>query len=90
LAALFILSLLRQSGALCSLPSEGYSIHHDRASDVLQHFLFCNATKTIAASTMGFLRSPLPQVHLAEDDQLVQALAAQGADQTFRVTILPI
>jgi hypothetical protein len=43
-----------------------------------------------AASTMGFLRSPLPQVHLAEDDQLVQALAAQGADQTFRVTILPI
>ena len=29
-----------------------------------------------------------PQVRLAEDDHLIQALTAQGADQTFRVAIL--
>jgi hypothetical protein len=34
-------------------------------------------------------RTNSAQVHLAEDDQSVQALAAQGAGQTFRVTILP-
>ena len=30
-----------------------------------------------------------PQMHLAEDEHLVQALAAQCADQTFRIAILP-
>jgi hypothetical protein len=30
-----------------------------------------------------------PQVHLAEDDHLIQTLAAQCADQTFRIAILP-
>jgi hypothetical protein len=29
-----------------------------------------------------------PQVRLAEDQHLIQALAAQCADQTFRITIL--
>ena len=47
LATLFIVGLLRQSGALCGLPSEEFGIRHSRASDsslgALQHFLYCNA-----------------------------------------------
>ena len=55
LAALFIVSLFRQSGALCSLRSESYGIRPSRASDsslvALQHFLFCDAITFLMPKT---------------------------------------
>ena len=61
LATLFIVSLFRQSGALCSLRSEAYGIRHSRASDsstvALQHFLFCDAITFISLYTIAFLIS---------------------------------
>jgi hypothetical protein len=56
LAAFFIASLFRQSGALCSLPSEAYGIRHNRASDssvgASQHFLLRNATHSFPPYTI--------------------------------------
>jgi hypothetical protein len=61
LAAFFIASLFRQSGALCSLPSEAYGIRHNRASDssvgASQHFLLRNATHSFPPYTIKFLVS---------------------------------
>ena len=61
LAAFFIASLFRQSGALCSLPSEAYGIRHNRASNssvgASQHFLLRNATHSFPPYTIKFLVS---------------------------------
>jgi hypothetical protein len=76
LPTLFIVGLLRQSGALCGLPSEEFGIRHSRASDsslgALQHFLYCNAIAFISSYIMAVLiskaasqSSPLPDNHQA-------------------------
>jgi hypothetical protein len=58
LAALFVVSLLRQGGAGCSLYSEAFGGPHSRASDssagALQHFLPCDATMLISSYTIKF------------------------------------